>query len=473
MFTAGDKVLVAVSGGPDSVALINLLSRLREEMGLTLAVAHFDHGLRGPHSRQDAAFVQALAGDLGLPFYLGQGDVKALARAAKISLQMAARRLRLDFLKNLCPSHGFAKLALGHTADDQVELFFLRLLRGAGPEGLKGMWPATPDGLVRPLLGVSKAALLAWLDREGLPFRQDHSNLSRKYLRNRIRLDLLPSLREHYNPRLLEAVWRAQAWLQEEETCLNRQADEAWEKVGEARTPDFLSLNLSRLFAQDPAVQKRLLLKALGRLGVQEHLSAARLANLIALARGEKSGGVLPVGEVRVGRAGGELHFWRHLSPLPAPGDATLLSGPPGRMESPPGWGWELLSRPYEPGEPLDAGPHTARFDLDRAAFPLKARPLAPGDRFWPRGAPGPKKLQDFLVDAKIPRWLRPHLMAVESAGQIIWLPGLRTADPVKITPNTRNVLEIKVSPTLPATQRLWDILLTCRRSAGGEKMQI
>ena len=167
MFRPGDRVLVAVSGGPDSVALLHLLTGWRRELGLELGVGHFDHGLRGRESQEDAALVADLARSLGLSLYPGRGDVKELARREKLSLQMAARRLRLDFLRQTCRTYGYDKLALAHTADDQVELFFLRLLRGAGPEGLKGMWPATPDGLVRPLLAVGKAVLLAWLEEQG------------------------------------------------------------------------------------------------------------------------------------------------------------------------------------------------------------------------------------------------------------------------------------------------------------------
>ncbi|OGR05415.1 MAG: tRNA lysidine(34) synthetase TilS, partial [Desulfobacca sp. RBG_16_58_9] len=183
LFARGDRVLVAVSGGPDSVALLQLLARLTPEWGLSLAVGHFDHGLRGRASREDAAFVADLARKLSLPFHLGRGEVRELARRERISLQMAGRRLRLDFLRETCRTQGYPKLALGHTADDQVELFWLRLLRGAALTGLKGMWPATPDGLVRPLLSVGKEVLLAWLAQESLPYRTDASNLSRAYLR--------------------------------------------------------------------------------------------------------------------------------------------------------------------------------------------------------------------------------------------------------------------------------------------------
>ena len=231
LFATGDRVLVAVSGGPDSVALLHLLVRLAPELGLDLGVAHFDHGLRGEDSRADADFVADLARRLGLPCHQGRGQVRDAARRDKVSLQMAARKLRLQFLQDTRRGHGYAKLALGHTADDQVELFWLRLLRGAGLEGLKGMWPATPEGLVRPLLAVGKAVLLAWLEQEALPYRLDASNLSRAYLRNRVRLDLLPHLTRGYNPRLAQTIWRTQSLLQEDERFLARDTAAAWDRV--------------------------------------------------------------------------------------------------------------------------------------------------------------------------------------------------------------------------------------------------
>ena len=163
LFEPGNRVLVAVSGGPDSVALLHLLLRIGPEWGLHLGVAHFDHGLRGEVSREEARFVAGLARDLELPFHGGDGDVRGLAESEKISLQMAARQLRLGFLEKVRRAHGYDRVALGHTADDQVELFFLRLLRGAGPEGLKGMWPRTPKepGAAASGRGQSRAPGLA------------------------------------------------------------------------------------------------------------------------------------------------------------------------------------------------------------------------------------------------------------------------------------------------------------------------
>jgi len=462
LFARRDRVLVAVSGGPDSVALLHLLYRLKSELDLDLAVGHFDHGLRGLESEEDAGFVAGLAQNLALPFHLGKGEVRGLARAAKISLQMAGRRLRLDFLQETCRTHSYRKLALGHTADDQVELFFLRLLRGAGTEGLKGMWPATPAGLVRPLLAVSKAVLLNWLEQESLPYRQDSSNLSRRYLRNRVRLDLLPELRRHYNPRLTEAVWRTQALLKEDERLLAAATAQAWAAVGEEKAPDFFSLDLWRFFTLDPGLQKRLLRATVGNFLSGQEITSTQVESLLALARGKKSGGLISLGEARVARAGPELHIFRHL-PAPPGRAATLLPSPSGRVDSPEGWLWQISSRPHEAQKLRPPALHTAWLDADRLTFPLEVRYFRPGDRFWPLGAPGPKKLQDFLVDSKIPRWLRPYLPLITSAGRIVWVVGLRLAEPVKLTPLSRTVLEINATPNHATTRRLWEILLRVR----------
>ena len=462
-FTPGDRVLVAVSGGPDSVALLHLLVRLAPELGLDLGVAHYDHGLRGEDSRADADFVADLARRLGLPYHLDRGEVRAAARRDKVSLQMAARKLRLQFLRDTRDRHGYTRLALGHTADDQVELFWLRLLRGAGLEGLKGMWPATPEGLVRPLLAVGKAVLLAWLAQEALTYRVDVSNLSRAYLRNRVRLDLLPHLTRHYNPRLAQTIWRTQSLLQADERLLAQDTAAAWDRVAHRLAADCFALDLNRLFSLEPALQTRVLRAGVAALGMDLTLTAPQVASLLALAGSERSGGLISLGEnVQVARAGAVLHIMKAL-PEP-PREATRLPDCPATVDSPAGWRWHLSRRACQPGD-LWPPPEVAWLNPARVSLPLTARGWRPGDRFWPQGAPGPKKLQDFLVDSKIPRWLRLHLPLVAAAGEIVWVAGLRLADPVKLLPAAGEMYEITVTPINPDTARIWEIL---RRVRGG-----
>jgi tRNA(Ile)-lysidine synthase len=516
MFRPGERVLAAVSGGPDSVALLHILQRLSPELGVQLGVAHFDHGLRGAESRDDAGFVGRLAEGLGLLCHWGQGDVRSLSRREKISMQMAARRLRLGFLKETCRGEGYAKLALGHTADDQVELFFLRLFRGAGAEGLKGMWPTTPEGLVRPLLAVGKGVLLAWLAQEGLPYRDDPSNRSRTYLRNRLRLDLLPDLARRYNPRLQEAVWRTQALLQEDERLLAPEISQAWGRVGRELTPGLFALEISGFLALPQALQKRLLRVTLGKLAGDQEVSSAQVESLLALARGSRSGGLISVGKGCVARAGRELHFFPQLPPppqemttiLPIDGQNRLGAGgqqpsaaynpsptlpssktyrglgeefegragdlrSPGppinfKVYSPEGWRWQGRTIPGSLEEPDPLPPRMARLDLERLTPPLRVRYFRPGDRFWPLGAPGPRKLQDFFVDSHIPRWLRPHLPLVTDAGAVIWVVGLRVAESVKARPASKTLLELEVSPGNAYTERIWEVLLAWRRQWAG-----
>lgn len=466
LFPRGGRVLVAVSGGADSVALLHVLHRLGPEWGLHLGVSHFDHGLRGEESRKDARFVMDLARHLKLPIHTNEGDVRGLARAKKISLQMAARRLRLNFLEQVRVDHAYDLLALGHTADDQVELFFLRLLRGAGSEGLKGMWPRTAGGLVRPLLAVGKDLVLAWLHHENLPYREDSSNLSRHYLRNQVRLDLLPHLQADYNPRLKTAVWRLMAILQEDERLLARTAAQTFHNVGRWVTPGCAALSLPPWLALSPALKTRLLRQTLSHFLSHQEITSTQVKNLLDLAQGKKSGGIIVWGDCQVARAGHELHFCRTLPPPPDP-HTTVLSGF-GMVESEDGW--RLQARKLV--APLPAlwpeSPAMAWLNQDQVSFPLCLRPVMPGDRFWPAGTKGAKKMQDFLVDAKIPRWLRPHMPLVASGDRIIWVPGLRLAEPVKLSPQSSGVLELSISPTSAVTARVWELILAFTRKVKG-----
>jgi tRNA(Ile)-lysidine synthase len=458
----GARVLVAVSGGPDSVTLLHALHRLAPEWSLNLGVAHFDHGLRGEASLADAGFAADLAQDLKLNFHTSEGDVPKLAQAEKISSQMAARRLRLNFLEQVRQDHNYDLVALGHTADDQVELFFLRVLRGAGSQGLKGMWPRTSGGLVRPLLAVGKEVVLAWLHQEKLPYREDVSNWSRHYLRNRVRLDLLPHLEQDYNPRLKAAVWRLMAILQEDERLLAEAAAQAFNDTGRWITPDCVVLAISHLLALSPALQMRLLRQTVGRFLSHQEITSTQVKSLLSLAQGKKSGGMMAWENCLAARAGQELHF---CPPLPPPGPhSTDLSGI-GAVESEDGWRLEA-GKPAEPHPARPESPAVVWLNEAQVRFPLGLRPVQPGDRFQPVGAPGTKKMQDFLVDAKIPRWLRPYLPLVTSRGRIIWVPGLRLAEPVKLTPQTSKVLELTISPVTAAAARVWELILAFTRQA-------
>jgi tRNA(Ile)-lysidine synthase len=268
------------------------------------------------------------------------------------------------------------------------------------------------------------------------------------------------------NPRLRQAIFRTQALLMEEEEFLAGETDKALAKVARGLGEECNALNLAGLSALAPALQKRVLRALAAKISGDHGLTAAGVASLLDLARTPRSGGVLSLGrDLQVARAGPELHFFRPL-PAPAPGGAAVLAGADGQADCPAGWHWRWRLVPMGAAElGLAPLPQAALLDPDRVRFPLEARAFRPGDRIRPRGAPGVRKLQDFLVDRKIPRWLRPHLPLLAAGGEVLWVPGLgAVAETAALTPETRRVLEIELAPAAPHARRIWEILLACRR---------
>ena len=313
-----------------------------------------------------------------------------------------------------------------------MELFLLRLLRGAGPEGLEGhVARPPPTAWCGPCWPWARRCCWPGWHQEALPYRDDASNLSRAYLRNRMRLDLLPELARNYNPRLKQAVWRTQALLQEEERLLSQEADRAWARRAGKWPGRLLPLTCPGFWPWTRRCRNGSLRAALGQSPADLTLTAAQVAALLDLAQGARSGGLMALGrDVRVARAGAELHFF---GPLPEPpaGPSPCFRPTPIRVDSPAGWRWRLGRRPVGPGgKPPPGAPDSPAGPGPGDFSPGGARASGPGTASGPRAPRGRKKLQDFLVDSKIPRWLRPHLPLVAGGGQIIWVPGLQAGRP-------------------------------------------
>lgn len=451
LLAPGERLVVGVSGGPDSTALLHLLIGLRPQLPLTLGVAHFNHGLRGAAAAADAEFVAGLAASYKLPFHLGRGDVAAAARKTKTSIQAAARRLRLEFFQRLRREAGYDKIALGHTADDQLELFFLRLLRGAGPEGLRGMVPLSPLGIIRPLLSFQKSEILAWLAANNFPYRLDASNFSRRYRRNRLRLEILPLLRR-LNPNLGRTIARLQAILGQWEDFLS-EAAAVWGPELPVPAPGAAcTLPLAPLEEAQPVLRQRLLRLWLAAAGVPIARLTYRHYQALERLCTHQRGQVLLPGSWRLASQQGSLILSRDQEP-PPPLPLPLLSLPAteagrqvvGQLV----FVWQTLNRSELPASP-PADPWQAWLDRDRLNLPLVVRSWQAGDRFQPLGLPHRKKLQDFFVDAKIPRSQRGRIPLLVSGADIIWVVGYRLADPVKITPATRRILRFQVTHAGP-----------------------
>jgi tRNA(Ile)-lysidine synthase len=442
----GQKVLVAVSGGLDSMVLLHALHAPAAGQGWKLAVAHFNHRLRGRASDADEACVAKTAAALKLPFYAAEADVKGVAAKERISVEMAARRLRHEFLARTARLHGIHTIAVAHHADDQVELFFLRLLRGAGGTGLGGMqWrsPSPADErifLVRPLLEVSKAVLEEFARENRIRYREDTTNRVHDFLRNRIRHELLPLLRKKYQPGLNKTVLRsmeiagaesgliaelAHAWL-------NRQPFWGAREKKAGSGSGFVQAEFEKL---PPAIQRQILVAQTIQLGVTpdfELIESMRLSShkpVAVNAHMSLSRDVLGKVSQRPLRTA-TFNETRLVVKLDRPGQTLFdrlklkWKTGPRRMDNVPG---------------PQAG--TEFFDADKLGEEILLRFWKAGDRFQPIGLKSKAKLQDLFTNAKIPRAKRHGLIVGEAAGGIFWVEGLRISETFKITGQTKRVL--------------------------------
>ncbi len=434
MLAGGETVLVAVSGGADSVALLHLLGALAPAWRLVLRVLHVDHQLR-PDSARDADFVRALGARLGVPV-----EVATVAVDPRGSVEAAARQARYAALEACADRLGAQRIALGHTADDQAETVLMRLLEGVGVRGLAGI-PPVRGRLIRPLLDCRRADLVTELRRAGLPWVEDPTNRDPKFLRNRVRHELLPLLAESYNPEIATALVRVAALARDAVGALDRAATAELERLA-AWEEGAVTLPLGPLRALPPQVAAEALRQAAARLGsgaplrAWAHRGLRRVLATPAPRRPFRLGGVtLEVSGPRVRLA---------LAALPALEAREVRV--PGRVELPE-IGQALEARVIDaeryaiPDEPVRVA-----FDADRLPMRLLMRPRRVGDRLAPFGG-AERKLKDLLIDAKVPRWERSRVPVIEAAGEIVWVATLRRGAAAPVTAATRRVLELALVP--------------------------
>lgn len=447
MLRSGDRVLVAVSGGPDSVALLHALYELREELGIELIVAHLDHRMR-PGSHRDAQFVAELAASLKLPLISREMDVPGLIKAEKRSPEEGARIARYRFLAEAAGERQANVVALGHTMSDRVETFFLNLLRGAGLEGLAGMPPVRHEcdtRYVRPLVACSRDEILSFLRERRLRYREDPTNRDLRYARNRVRWELLPLLQE-LSPGALESISRASEAARLAHEHFQRHVEEAWPDLAVQETDDEIVLKREELLTLDGIVQTYAVREAIRRVrGDLSGIEAAHLEAALDGIRKPRSGteATLP-GGLRLIVEGDRFLITRKEKGARAPYCFELSLG---ACELPKiGWRFELEvlegDRPPPPEDPLEA-----HFDFDTIARPLCVRNRRPGDRFRPVGLGGTKKLQDYFVDEKIPREKREEIPLVCDKQGILWVVGRRLDERARPAAATRRTLRIRAIP--------------------------
>lgn len=466
----GARVVVGVSGGPDSVVLLHLLRRLSGPLDFTLHVAHLHHGIRGADADADADFVAALADAWGLPCTVERADVPAIAEAHKLALEEAARRARYTFLSRVAQQTGALRIAVGHNADDQSETVLMHLLRGAGPAGLRGMLPLTPLRdyhllvacprpapelkLIRPLLSIPRADIEAYCAAEQLATRFDRSNLDTTFFRNRLRHEVLPFLAE-INPRIAQNLRHLAEVVRADYDLLREFVSVAWDTLLVKDTADLLSFNLEGWRAQPLAIQRAIIRRAAYNLCHSlRDVSFIHVEDAVRIAQQGATGAqaALPHGlRLTVGyntlTVAGEdvLHLplekpW--LAPdsriaLPVPGEIALANGWHVHIQEASHWNLDAIAN--------NCNPLVAWMDADVLGDAAILRTRRRGDTFQPQGMGNATvRLSDLLTNLKIPRPWRDHVPLVEADGRILWVVGARLSEAALVRPDTQRVVYLR-----------------------------
>ncbi len=503
MISSEEIVVVGVSGGADSVCLLHVLAKWQKRLGIKLHVAHLNHQLRGVESEADAEYVSNLAGSFGIPVTIDRQDVASYRTERNCSIEEAARELRYAFLARVAREVGANRIAIGHTRHDQVETILMHILRGTGITGLCGLapcspmaydsqrmsLPASPSSLptsplslpasplslrakrsnllvIRPLLDITREETMSYCQQHQLDPRIDSSNLSLSFFRNRLRLQLLPLLRQ-YNPSVDQALLRLADIAKEDNAFLEQQVSRLWEEVAKQEN-NVIYLDKRQLAALPIALQRQLLRAAVARLAGDardieaSHIEAARsllnkpVGKRISLPHGLIChGGYNELAITRLPSVIASEAWQSHFPPCPfppLPGEFPLKV--PGETVFP---GWNVIASIV--GERVDAlslrgalstseetcqSNLVADFDYHKTGTEFFVRQRQPGDRFQPLGMNMPKKLQEFMVDVKIPRSWRSHIPIVCSPQQIIWVVGWRIDDRVKTTEASKEILRLE-----------------------------
>ncbi|HET6488256.1 MAG TPA: tRNA lysidine(34) synthetase TilS [Syntrophales bacterium] len=455
MLRRGDHVLVGLSGGADSVALLAVLNRLRPLYGLALSAAHFNHKMRGTESDADEVFVRALCKSLGIALVCRSLEERTRPRG--VSVEDFLRRHRYAFFERTRQETGASRVALGHHQDDQAETVLMNIIRGAGLAGLSGIPPVRSDTFIRPLIDCSRREILDFLESEGLSFVDDSTNTDERFLRNRIRIGLMPELESRFNPAIGETLCRLADVIREENDYISRNAqdhvarwrgDDVPKHPFQVPVPDLRGLHL--------ALQRRVILEiARGVSAVESAIGFEHVQAVLDLAAGAKPSGCLDLpGGLLVARNYGLLEFRRaeksgvrHRSERAPkdPGEAfTLEVCIPGTVRI-ASLGMSIRFRELKRVPAVTATAGRAYLDRDRIAFPLVVRSIKPGDRIQPLGMKGTRKLKSVFIDDKIPRALRGTFPVLADTRSVLWVPGVRLSERVRIGEATKRVLSAEI----------------------------
>lgn len=440
MLKAGDRVVVGVSGGSDSIGLLTLLYEL-EELELTLIVCHINHGLREKESLRDENFVKEFADSRGLETEILRADTYGYRKEKNLSLEEAARDIRYSFFRSVLEKHSADRIATAHTIDDQAETVIMRLLRGSGSLGLSAI-PPVSGNIIRPLLYISKKNIREYLRLNSIEWMEDSTNLTDKFLRNSIRNELLPVLKK-YNPNIVRILSNLSDISRIESEYMETHTRELFDEIF-SHTPYGIIGSVGKYGKQHPALRYLLIRNCIksikGNINNLSYVQTIR-ADRTVLSDSSSKKQTLP-GDIIIEKG---YDLFRIAERSAIPGEFTHDIKGPGKLVLSNGLEVDVVITDSGSAD-LEKEESTGYFSLRDIEFPIQITNLRPGDRFIPLGMKNFKKVKNLFIDLKVPAFLRKHLPVFRTGGQIFWIGGIRIDDRFKVGPNETQLLKINIA---------------------------
>lgn len=432
-----DKILIAYSGGLDSTGLLTLLLELRNEWAFRLFLGHFNHKLRRS-ADEDEKFVWQVAQKFSIPLFVCRKDVRSYARSRGINLEEAGRELRYDFLKKTALEIGKAKIATGHTMNDQAETFLMRLMRGSGLRGLGGIFPVKDEMIIRPLIQIEREEIEPYLKKKKMPSRIDETNFDRRFLRNRIRLDLIPNIRKNFEPQIVSQLGRVASIVREEHTFLEKMGKEKAQRAILRKSNQHL-LDWKLLSSLPKALARRVVQEFISDLkGNLREITFKDVESVLNLKEGKER----PIKKDLILRREQGLIFLKKMPSHKIRYEYSWNGRSPLEIRE---LKLRFMGKRVKTGKsPLRFDDKTTAFlDIDKLRFPLLVRSRQDGDRYQPLGAPGLKKLKEIMRAKRIPLREREKRPVFLSGDEIVWILGLPVSEKFKIRNNSSNIFMI------------------------------
>jgi tRNA(Ile)-lysidine synthase len=440
MIKPNDTVVAAVSGGPDSMAMLHCLIQIREELGFSIVIAHVNHGVRGKLADRDQNFVKKVAEEVGLPFHTINVNMNDYGKELGISSEEAGRILRYGFFRDILKKYGGGKVAVAHNKNDQAETLLFRVMRGTGIDGMRGMSFVVED-VIRPILNITRNEVEKYVEENSIETVEDHTNLETVYARNKIRLELIPYIEENFNPNIIDGLFRMSLTAGSDTEIIQNVVDEKFDLIVKNNEGNSIIFKGDKFLKESSGIKQRLVREALriqrGHLhGIEEkHINSA-----VKLFEENKTGTKINLpGSLVAAVSYGDFiiaAYDKKKNKLPS---VILQRG----RNNIPEWGMDIMVETTDtiPAKYNKSTEAFIDFDLIKGDFTL--RPRDDGDRFSPFGMDGTKKLKDFLIDRKVPREKRDEIPIITDENGIVWVVGYSLDNKYRVSESTKRILKI------------------------------